>query len=363
MRKIIHVDMDAFFAAVEQRENPELRGKPVIVGGRPQDRGVVATCSYEARKFGIHSAMATSRALYLCPDAILVEPHFELYMRVSHEINSIFHEYTDLVETLSIDEAYLDVTDRQEGTTAYRIAMEIKKKICLKTGLTASAGVSYNKFLAKVASGYKKPDGITVVTPEDAQEFIDKLPVGSFYGVGKVTEKRMLDLGIKTGSDLRKMSLEDLENSFGSSGGWFYSLARGIDESPVTPYYERKSAGREITLPQDILDTGQIRALLENISEDEQDILKSIGEEKGARTVTLKVKYFDFSQITRSITLPGPVYKSDDIYKTVLRLLEKTEAGKKKIRLVGISMSNFGEKIIVKKPEKKPDEGLLPFPE
>src|SRR5271157_6314021 len=196
--------MDAFYASVDQRDHPELRGKPVIVGGSPGDRGVVATCSYEARKFGIHSAMATSRALALCPQAILIEPHFELYEKASSQINVIFHEYTDLVEPLSLDEAYLDVTVNKKGiSSAYRIAKEIKEKIFKTTGLTASAGVSYNKFLAKVASGYKKPDGLTLVLPEKAEEFISALPIGSFYGVGKVTEKRLIEIGIKNGNDLR----------------------------------------------------------------------------------------------------------------------------------------------------------------
>ncbi len=357
MRKIIHVDMDAFYASVEQREHPELKGKPVIVGGSPSGRGVVATCSYEARKFGVHSAMATSRALVLCPQAILVEPHFELYLQVSEEINSIFHEYTDLVEGLSLDEAFLDVTDITKYMTAYRIAKDIKRKIFEKTSLTASAGVSYNKFLAKVASGYHKPDGLTVVTPRDTAGFIDSLPIGTFYGVGKVTEKRMKELGIKTGADLRQRSLEELTSIFGKGGEWFYNLARGIDDSPVTPYHKRMSAGREITLPRDILDLNEIKGLLAGISEEEEGILKSIGSENGARTITLKIKYYDFRLITRSITLSGPVYKSADILKTALLLLDKTEAGKVKIRLVGISMSNFGRKEI----KRKPEEGLL-FP-
>jgi len=358
MRKIIHIDMDAFFASVEQREHPELMGKPVIVGGRPEDRGVVATCSYEARKFGIHSAMATSRALSLCPQAILVEPHFELYVKVSEEINSIFHEYTDLVESLSLDEAYLDVTDNYTGLTAYRIAKEIKIKIFLKTGLTASAGVSFNKFLAKAASGYKKPDGLTIVLPENAESFIKRLPIGSFIGVGRVTERRMHYLGIRTGADLFERSLAELASNFGKSGEWFYNLARGIDDSPVMPYHKRLSAGREITLPRDILDIDKIRELLKSISDEEEDILKIIGEENGARTVTLKIKYYDFKLITRSITLPFPLFKSRDIFKTVLQLLDKTEAGKKKIRLVGISMSNFGKKEV----KAKPDDRLLLFP-
>ncbi len=302
IRKIIHVDMDAFYAAVEQREHPELRGKPIIVGGSPQERGVVATCSYEARKFGIHSAMATSSAIRLCPDAILVPPHFDLYVKASNEINEIFHEYTDLVEPMSLDEAYLDVTENKFGMPyAVKIAREIKKKIFLKTHLTASAGVSYNKFLAKVASGFKKPNGLTVVTPEQAGEFIEKLPIGSFYGVGKVTEKAMFSLGIKTGSDLKKKTVEELTILFGKSGNWFYYLARGIDNSPVEPYRERQSIGREITLSSDIINMDQIKSILQELTFEVEKLLREYGEE--GKTITLKIKYYDFKQITRSIDI------------------------------------------------------------
>ncbi len=352
--------MDAFYASVEQRERPELKGKPIIVGGRPQDRGVVATCSYEARKFGIHSAMASSQALRLCPKAVLIEPRFDLYEKASSEINEIFHEYTDLVEPLSLDEAYLDVTENKKGMPlAYRIAKEIKRKIYEKTGLTASAGVSFNKFIAKVASGFKKPDGLTVVVPEDAESFIAKLPIGSFYGVGKVTEKRMLELGIKNGADLKGKTIEELTEYFGKGGEWFYNLARGIDESPVQPYYERKSIGREVTLPKDILDRMEIEELLEDLSFEVERILKSYGTE--GRTITLKIKYFDFKQITRSVSLPEPVSGAAIIFREVKKLLDKTEAGEKRIRLAGISVSNFG--MAPGKSKKKSLYLELPFPE
>ncbi len=340
IRKIIHIDMDAYYASVEQRENPGLLGKPVIVGGKPEERGVVSTCSYEARKFGIHSAMSTVKALRLCPTAILVSPHFDLYVKISSDINKIFHEYTDLVEPMSLDEAYLDVTENKKGMPyAVKIAREIKKEIFHKTRLTASAGVSYNKFLAKVASGYKKPDGLTIVLPEDAQEFIDKLPIGNFYGVGKVTEKVMLSLGIRTGLDLRLKSIEELTYHFGKSGIWFYNLSRGIDESPIEAYRERQSIGREITLMQDITDMNMIKEILEEIAFEVETMLKE-NNEKG-KTLTLKIKYSDFKSITRSVTIDNPTDSATKIFIEIEKLLLKTEAGFKKIRLLGISVSNF----------------------
>lgn len=352
-RKIIHIDMDAFYASVEQRDSPDLRGKPVIVGGTPQQRGVVAACSYEARKFGIHSAMATVTALRLCPQAVLVTPDFKKYTKASAEIHKIFHQYTDLVEPLSLDEAYLDVTENKlEITSATQMAREIKEKIYEKTGLTASAGVSYCKFLAKIASGFKKPDGLTVVTPEKAISFIEKLPVSSFNGVGKVTEKNMLSLGIKSGLDLRKKSLDFLGEHFGKSGSWFYNLARGIDDSPVISNWDRKSMGREETYPEDILDINEIRKYLEQLCFDVEKDLRS--EDLKGRTITLKIKYLDFRQITRSITIGRAVQSGATIYGHILKLLEKTLAGKKKIRLLGVSVHNFGDA-----PEKK---GQLDLP-
>ncbi len=350
MRKILHIDMDAFYASVEQRDNPAFRGKPVIVGGTPAQRGVVAACSYEARKFGIRSAMSSYKALQLCPSAILITPHFEKYEEASSLIHEVFSEYTNLIEPLSLDEAYLDVTDNYKHIPiATQIAKEIKQKIFEKTGLTASAGVSYCKFLAKIASGFKKPDGLTIVTPAKALEFIDKLPIGSFHGVGKVTEEKMFSLGIKTGADLRKKSLNFLSSHFGKSGDWFYSLARGIDESPVEPYRERKSIGREITLEKDITDMAKIFELLEELAFAVEKDLTSA--DKYGRTVTLKVKYHDFKQITRSISLNVRVRAGATILEQVLKLLKKTEAGKKKIRLLGISIHSFTED--AQKPQGK----------
>lgn len=348
--------MDAFYASVEQRDNPELRGKPVIVGGTPKERGVVATCSYEARKFGVHSAMATATALKLCPSCILVRPDFNKYTAASGQINEIFHEYTNLVEPLSLDEAYLDVTGNFMCIpSATATAKEIKQRIFETTGLSASAGVSYCKFLAKIASGFKKPDGLTVVTPEKAQKFIDALPIGSFYGVGKVTEKYMHSIGIKTGADLRQKTVEFLTQHFGKSGPWFYDLSRGIDDSPVEPRWERKSIGREVTLPEDITDMARINEILEELCFDVEKDMKEAN--KRGMTITLKIKYFDFKQITRSVTINKRVQSGATIYSHIKELLENTLAGKKKIRLLGVSMHGFEDK----QPAEKQGQLNLPL--
>jgi len=247
IRKIIHVDMDAFYASVEQRDHPEYKNKPLVVGGSPQGRGVVAAASYEARKFGIHSAMPASRAVKLCPNAIFVKPRFDVYKEVSHQIREIFFDYTDLVEPLSLDEAYLDVTENfKQNPSATLIAREIKRRVKQETGLTASAGVASNKFLAKIASDLDKPDGLSVITPEEAEEFIEKLPIGDFYGVGKATQKKMLTLGIKTGSDLKTWEEIDLVKQFGKSGHHYYRIARGIDNRLVKPNRIRKLIGKNV---------------------------------------------------------------------------------------------------------------------
>jgi DNA polymerase-4 len=343
IHKIIHIDMDAFYASVEQRDRPGLKGKPVIVGGDPQSRGVVAACSYEARKFGIHSAMASSTARRLCPGAVFIRPRFEVYKSVSSQIRDIFCEYTDLVEPLSLDEAFLDVTQNRKGMkSATLIAREIKKKIYERTGkLTASAGVSFNKFLAKVASDVNKPDGITVIPPEAADEFIEQLPIRKFFGVGRVTEEKMHGLGIKTGADLRKFDKTRLIQLFGKTGGYYYDIAHGLDERPVDPDRIRKSIGKETTLPEDIDDIEQMVEILENLSFKVENSL--ISSEARGRTVTLKVKYFDFKSITRSITVEEPVESAVTIMKYVTPLLSKTAAGEKKVRLLGITISNFDD--------------------
>jgi DNA polymerase-4 len=332
--------MDAFYASVEQRDNPELKGKPVVVGGSPNGRGVVSTCSYEARKYGIHSAMASSVAYRLCPHAVFVYPRFDVYKSVSEQIRKIFLEYTDLVEPLSLDEAYLDVTRNKKGVAfATDIAREILGRIRSETGLTASAGVSFNKFLAKVASATHKPNGLTVVTPRLASQFIDKLPIGKFYGVGKVTEKRMLEMGIKTGADLKKLSREELVQRFGKVGNYYYCIAHGEDDRPVNPHRERKSVGQERTFERDIDDLGEMKEILQKLAVGVEEYMnrKSIR----GRTITLKVKYFDFKSVTRCITLDQGVNEASVMMEYIPALLERTEAGKKKIRLLGISISNF----------------------
>jgi DNA polymerase-4 len=340
-RKIIHIDMDAFYASVEQRDRPELKGKPVVVGGDPNKRGVVAACSYEARKFGIHSAMASSRAFKLCPHAIFLRPNFDVYRSVSADIRKIFYEYTDIVEPLSLDEAFLDVTENKKKlTSATLIAKAILKQINQDTGgLTASAGVSFNKFLAKAASDFNKPNGIKVVTPDDAAEFTDNLPVRKFFGVGKVTEEKMHHLGIMTGADLKKIDKEKLINLFGKSGHYFYNMANGIDNRPVETKWIRKSIGKETTLIEDINDINEMIDILSMLAAKIENLLKR--DNRQGMTVTLKVKYSDFQRITRSVTVKEPISDADIIMKYVQPLLENTEAGMKQVRLLGISISNF----------------------
>jgi len=343
VRKIIHIDMDAFYASVEQRDRPELKGRPVIVGGDPKSRGVVAACSYEARKFGVHSAMACATAYRLCPEAVFIRSRFDVYRAVSAQIREIFHEYTDLVEPLSLDEAFLDVTKNyKDMPSATLIAREIKRKIYERTGrLTASAGVSFNKFLAKVASDMHKPNGITVVTPEMADEFIDRLPIRKFFGVGKVTEEKMRNLGIKTGADLKKFEKEQLIQLFGKSGHYFFDIAHGLDDRPVEPNRIRKSIGHETTFAEDIDDMDRMIEILEDIAADLENSLNK-RDAKG-RTITLKVKYYDFQSITRSVTIDEPADSAAVIMEHVGPLLSKTDARDKRVRLLGISVSNFDD--------------------
>ena len=339
-KKIIHIDMDAFYASVEQRDNPSLKNKPVIVGGTPDSRGVVSACSYEARVFGIHSAMPASQAKRLCPHAIFIYPEMPKYISVSKIIRSIFYQFTNVVEPLSLDEAFLDVTENKfENPSATILAKEIKKKILSETKLIASAGVSYNKFLAKVASDYDKPDGLYVITPQKAQEFIDALPIKKFFGVGKVTANKFIKMGISTGKDLRMMDKIKLISSFGKMGEYFYSIARGRDNRPVKTEHIRKSIGRERTFIKDITNIAEIEARLKDIAE---EVSKSLlhNETKG-KTVTLKIKYFDFTRITRSITLDKYIDDAHMVYKKARSLFDKTEIGVKPIRLIGISLSHL----------------------
>ena len=339
-RKIIHIDMDAFFAAVEIRDHPELKGKPIIVGGSPDKRGVVSTCSYEARKFGIHSAMASATAIRLCPQAIFVKSNFAAYKEASGQIREIFYEYTEKVEPVSIDEAYLDVTTNLKKIgSATQIAREIRKKIFEKTRLTASAGVSYNKFLAKIASDMDKPDGLVVIPPERAEEVLNKLPIGKFYGIGKATEKKMLKFGIRNGAELKLWSLKDLVKHFGKMGSHYYHIVRGIDNSEVKTHRIRKSLGHERTFLKDILDKTKLAEFLETYSQKISDQMKK--EKFKAKTVSLKIKYANFDLITKSRSFITGFDNKEFIFKTTKDLLLENFNERRKIRLLGISVSNL----------------------
>lgn len=332
--------MDAFYAAVEQRDNPELRGKPVIVGGSPNSRGVVATASYEARPYGVHSAMPCSQAARLCPQGIFVKPRFEVYKKVSQQIREIFFEYTDLVEPLSLDEAYLDVTENHvSNPSATLIAREIRQKIKEKTGLTASAGVSNSKFLAKVASDYNKPDGQTVITPEQAAAFIEELPIHKFYGVGKATQKKMHSLGIKAGKDLKQWSEIDLVKAFGKSGRHYYRIARAIDHREVKPHRVRKSYGKERTFSDDKSDLEWVHNFLDDLAGQIATGMKKINA--AGKTITLKVRYKNFDTITRSLSYAHYVNDRKTISETAKKLLEETKVGERQVRLLGITISNL----------------------
>lgn len=356
-RKIIHVDMDAFYASVEQRDNPEYRGKPVVVGGTPEQRGVVAACSYEARKFGIHSAMSATQAHQRCPHAIFLKPRFAAYREVSAEIQAVFRQFTDLVEPLSLDEAYLDVTHNQDYSgSATLIAKEIKRLIKEKTDLNASAGVSYNKFLAKIASDMDKPDGLYLITPEQGPEFIKTLPVRQFHGIGKATEKRMKEFGIHTGEDLLQEDLNELVKKFGKAGHFYYSISRGIDLRPVNNQRIRKSVGKETTFSKDMGDINKMFSILEELSNSVSRIL--FDKKLSAQTITLKVKYADFEQITRSRTVDKPTLSASKIFETVKDLLVNTEVDKRKVRLLGVSTSKLQEKGM-EQPDKTEQMDLL----
>jgi DNA polymerase-4 len=340
LRKIIHIDMDAYYAAVEQRDNPQYRNKPLIVGGKPDSRGVVATCSYEARKFGIHSAMPSSQAYRLCPHAIFVKPRFEIYKEESVTLRRVFSEYTELVEPLSLDEAYLDVTDvsRCQGS-ATLIAKDIKQKIRQQTGLIASAGISYNKFLAKIASDINKPDGLYLITPEQGPGFIEQLAVGKFHGVGKATEKKMHALGIRTGNDLKKWSLPLLVHYFGKSGQHYFNIARGIDNRLVTNFRPSKSIGVEITFQEDIEDHATILQQLCSLFD--KALTRLSVKQMTAHTLTIKLKYHDFVQITRSKTMPQAITNIEGFEVILADLLKDTDIGTKKIRLLGVALSSL----------------------
>ncbi|MGW8123901.1 DNA polymerase IV [Roseivirga echinicomitans] len=340
-RKIIHIDMDAFFASVEQLDNPAFRGKPVAVGGS-RERGVVAAASYEARKYGVRSAMPSKTAYQKCPHIIFTPPRFDRYKEVSSIIRSIFLEYTDLVEPLSLDEAYLDVTENKMGmASATLIAKAIRKEIKEKTGLTASAGISINKFLAKIASDYQKPDGITLIGPEKAISFLEKLEVDKFFGVGKVTSKKMHDLGIHTGLDLKQWTKEALKVKFGKAGAFYYDIVRGDDQRPVNPNRIRKSLGAENTFDYDLIEIDDMKMALDPIL---QTVYKRLEKaDTFGKTLTLKVKFKDFSQITRSITQTDYITDSDLLKQLTFNLLEQITWPDfpEGVRLLGVTCSNF----------------------
>lgn len=339
-RKIIHIDMDAFYASVEQRDFPQYRGKPLIVGGSPQGRGVVATASYEAREFGVRSAMSSALAEKLCPHGIFVYPRFAAYKEVSQSIRSIFKRYTDLIEPLSLDEAYLDVTNDKLGIgSALDIAREIKNAIKTELHLTASAGVSINKFVAKIASDMDKPDGLTFIGPSKIEKFMEKLAVEKFHGVGKVTADRMRKQHLKTGGDLKKLSEARLMQLFGKSGKFYYRIVRGIDNRPVRPYHEAKSVSAEDTFYEDYGKSAELNDHLFRIAEIAFSRLDK--HQLQARTLTVKIKFEDFKQVTRSQSAEEPFADLQQVHDIALILLNSVDFGRKKVRLLGVGFSNL----------------------
>lgn len=344
-RKIIHVDMDAFYASVEQMDNPELKGKPLAVGGS-EVRGVVSAASYEARRFGVRSAISGIQAKKLCPDLIFVRPRFDRYKEISKKIRKIFHDYTDLVEPLSLDEAYLDVTENKKGNpSATLIAQEIRKRIFEEVGLTASAGISVNKFVAKIASDYNKPNGQKTVNPDEVEAFLEKLDIKKFYGVGKVTAEKMYQLGIFTGFDLKQKPLEYLEKHFGNSGFHYYQICRGIHNSAVKPNRKIKSVGAERTFGENLSSEIFMEERLQSIA---KELEKRIQKSKiSGKTITLKIKYSDFTLQTRSKTLPYFVSDKNIILDVAKDLLYQ-ERLKNSVRLLGISVHNLNNEVKTK---------------
>jgi DNA polymerase IV len=339
VRKIIHIDMDAFYASVEQRDNPSLRGLPVAVGHAAK-RGVVVAASYEARKFGVRSAMPSTTALHRCPQLVFVPTRFEVYRAVSEQIRRIFADYTSLVEPLSLDEAYLDVTANLRGfPTASATAKVIRERILAETNLTASAGISYNKFLAKLASDFRKPNGQFVITPERGADFIQELPVEKFHGIGPVTADKMKALDIHTGADLRQKSLAYLQQHFGRSGGWYYAIARGEDDRLVTPDRPRRSSGSETTFAVDLTAPADIEAGVRAMADDVWAWCEK--HQVCGQTVTVKIKYADFRHVTRSRTLQTPVATREQLQGISVSLVQSVYPVKMGIRLVGVSLSKL----------------------
>ena len=339
MKRILHIDMDAFYASVEQRDDPALRGKPLVVGGQPNRRGVVAAASYEARAFGVHSAMSMAKAVRLCPSLVIVPPNFAKYKAASTVIFGLYREVTPLVEPLSLDEAYLDVTENAWGEPlATEVAKRLKKRIFEETRLTASAGVAPNKFLAKIASGWKKPDGLTVIAPERVEPFLQQLPVDALWGVGPVTAKRLRARGIVRVVDVRAADAQLLREAVGSLADWLQQLAKGEDDRPVVPNREAKSSGSENTYPEDLTDLATIRREVGEMA------AHAIGwlarKQLLARTVSIKVRYSDFTTITRSQSA-APSRDESELIARAVHLLDKTDAGARPIRLLGVSVHNF----------------------
>jgi DNA polymerase-4 len=340
VRKIIHVDMDAFYASVEQRDHPHYRGKPIVVGGSPDQRGAVAAASYEARQYGIHSAMPSRIARQKCPHVIFVAPRFDQYRAVSEQIRDIFYHYTELVEPLALDEAYLDVSDNKLGNpSATRLASEIKERIYQETQLTASAGVSINKFLAKIASGMNKPNGLYLIAPAAAERFVETLAIEKFHGIGQVTAAKMHSLGIHTGADLKQWTEINLVKHFGKLGSFYYNIARAQDDRPVEPNRTRKSIGAETSFAQDLSDRALIVTELEAIAQTLKQRLDH--QQTCGRTLTLKVKYADYQQVTRSKTVSYPICDLNLITDLARELLDATAVDYKQVRLLGLTLSNL----------------------
>ncbi|HVB48119.1 MAG TPA: DNA polymerase IV [Burkholderiales bacterium] len=355
-RRIIHVDMDAFYASVEQRDDPALRGKPLAVGGAPQSRGVVAAASYEARAFGVRSAIPMARALRLCPELVVVRPDFARYRAVSQQILEIFRSCTPLVEPLSLDEAYLDVTENLWGEPlATTVARRLKARIRDELDLTASAGVAPNKFLAKIASGWRKPDGLTVVPPERVEAFLQQLPVEALWGVGPVTARKLRALGIERLVDVRAADPEGLRRAVGSQADWLRQLARGEDPRPVEPQRVRKSISCESTYAEDLTDFAAMRAELERLAQRSAEML--LGKSLRARTVTVKLRYDDFSTVTRSHTGTVPTDDAADIVARAQALLGRTAAATRPVRLLGVGVHGLVGSEPGALPERLPFDG------
>ena len=346
MRRIVHLDMDAFYASVEQRDDPRLRGRPVAVGGSAEGRGVVAAASYEARACGVRSAMPMARALRLCPQLCIVPPNFAKYRQVSEQVMAILRSCTDLVEPLSLDEAYLDVTQNRWGLDyGSRVAKELKARIVAATRCTASAGVAPNKFLAKIASGWRKPDGLTVISPERVEAFLQQLPVDALWGVGPVTAAKLRELGIEKVVDVRRIELHLLQQKVGSLAEWLQRLSYGDDPRPVVPHRAAKSASSETTYAEDLQDIERIREELARLARETAQWLE--GRQLAGRTVTIKVRYADFTTVTRSHTLSRPTADGDVISSWAIELLQRTHAGRRPVRLLGARVNNLVEKTLL----------------